>query len=123
MKKLFYLFTLVVLLLFSCTKKESANTITVEELKPLLKENIQLVDVRTAQEYALGHIEDATLIDVKSDDFRKMMHHNLDKSKPVYVYCKLGGRGEKACDILQKDGFTVYNLKGGYTAWKIQSQE
>ncbi|OSY86954.1 hypothetical protein WH52_13715 [Tenacibaculum holothuriorum] len=110
-------------MLFSCTKKENTNTITVEELKPLLKESIQLVDVRTAQEYALGHIEDATLIDVKSDDFKKMVHHNLDKSKPVYVYCKLGGRGEKACDILQKDGYTVYNLKGGYTAWKIQNQE
>ena len=123
MKRLIYLLTITTFLLFSCTKKENINIVTVRELKPLLKENIQLVDVRTAQEYALGHIEDATLIDVKSDDFKKMIHHNLDKSKSVYVYCKLGRRGEKACDILQKEGFTVYNLKGGYTAWTIQNKE
>ena len=44
--------------------------------------------------------------------------HFLDKKKPVYVYCAVGGRSAKASKVLQESGFkTVYNLLGGFNGW------
>lgn len=114
---------LVMMFITSCAQTQDNNNITVEELKPLLKEKIQLVDVRTAQEYAQGHIKDAKLIDVQSDDFETTIQNNLDKSQPVYVYCRMGGRGNTACEILKKNGFKAYNLKGGFTEWEIKNKK
>jgi rhodanese-related sulfurtransferase len=42
----------------------------------------------------------------------------LDKTKPVYTYCHVGGRSSAAAKWLTEKGFTVYNLVGGITAWQ-----
>ena len=79
---------------------------------------VQLVDVRTANEFNNGHIKNAINIDffnpVKSDKaFEK-----LDKSKPVYLYCRSGARSLKAAKRLVGMGFLqIYDLKGGYMRW------
>jgi rhodanese-related sulfurtransferase len=76
-----------------------------------------LVDVRTPDEFAEGHLVNAVLIDFFSDDF-KAQAGKLDKTKPVFVYCGTGKRSGNASKILIELGFTqVYDLDGGITAW------
>ncbi len=78
----------------------------------------QLIDVRTAREYDAGHIETAVNMDFLSTDFEEKILAQLDKDKPVFVYCQVGGRSAKAVAVIKKQGFkTIYELKGGYSVW------
>ncbi|TKD66984.1 rhodanese-like domain-containing protein [Flavobacterium sp. ASW18X] len=78
---------------------------------------VQLIDVRTPQEYGAGHIDDAKNINVGSADFVQQIQ-GLDKEQPVYLYCKMGGRSNKAAQVLKKQGFTkIYDYTGGYNDW------
>jgi thioredoxin 1 len=80
--------------------------------------NVQLVDVRTAVEYHGGHLENAVNIDLFSEDFSNEIDNQLDRTKPVLLYCKKGGRSAKALDQLKEMGFEeVYDLQGGYDSW------
>lgn len=95
-----------------------AKDVDVEEFATLIEggEGV-LLDVRTPEEYAEGHIEDALNIDFWGDDFEAQIQE-LDKATPVYVYCKSGGRSGQAMDLMAELGFSeVYNLDGGYKAW------
>lgn len=77
----------------------------------------QLIDVRKPEEYEVSHLKDAQNICVSSADFQEKAA-SLDKSKPVYVYCKGGGESAQAAEILKKMGFTkVYDLQGGIDNW------
>ncbi len=77
-----------------------------------------LLDVRTPQEFAAGHIAQAKNIDYKDSNFRSALS-KLDKDETYYVYCKAGVRSSKAGDMMQELGFTkVYLLDGGVDAWK-----
>lgn len=89
--------------------------ISVEEFDNRL-EGVQLVDVRTPGEWNQGIIEGAMLYDISSADFEKNIA-TLDKKKPVYVYCAVGGRSGNASSQLKKMGYKVYDLKGGMGAW------
>ena len=80
--------------------------------------DIQLVDVRTSEEFAEGHIEGVLNMDVKSGDFIKTAKEALDTSKRVAVYCRSGRRSVDAANQLTSAGFNVINLKGGILAWK-----
>jgi phage shock protein E len=78
--------------------------------------NAQLIDVRTPEEWAQGKISSSKLISVADPNFIQQAA-NLDKNKPVFVYCAVGGRSTRAASMLQKAGFKqVYNLTGaGYS--------
>lgn len=77
-----------------------------------------ILDVRTAEEYKEGHLPGASQIDYYGTDFKSQVS-KLDKSKPIFVYCKGGGRSASSCEILKDLGFKeVYNLQGGITDWK-----
>lgn len=76
-----------------------------------------VLDVRTPEEYAEGHLSQARNIDYKNDNFRQAVN-KLDKTKPYFVYCKAGVRSAKAADIMKELGFKqVYTLEGGMDAW------
>lgn len=92
--------------------------ISVQDLNNQISEKIQLVDVRTPAECNKGIIKGALEINVTSEDFEEKVLEKLDKSKPVYVYCKSGGRSLIASEMLLKQGFKVYNVEGGYNEWK-----
>lgn len=87
----------------------------------LLKDpGAQLLDVRTKDEFAVSHLKDAQNICVTDTDFKQKVAH-LDKDKPVYVYCKKGGRSAQASKILKELGFTkIFDLQGGITNWEQQ---
>jgi len=76
-----------------------------------------LIDVRTPQEYDAGHLKNAFNIDVKADNFCEEIE-KLDKSCPVFVYCRSGGRSKTAANIFKNAGFkTVYELDKGIIGW------
>ena len=78
----------------------------------------QLVDVRTPAEYAEGYLPGAILIDIREKTFDSLIQQ-LDRTRPVFVYCRSGKRSLDAAKILEKNKFkVVYNLGGGIIAWK-----
>lgn len=80
--------------------------------------NAQILDVRTPEEYATGHIENSDNVNWLSDSF-VLRTDKYDKTKPVFVYCKIGGRSAKAAEKLAELGFkTIYNLDGGMLKWE-----
>ena len=98
---------------FSQVKTEPITEYSPNEVK-----NGVLLDVRTPEEFQQGHLDHAVNINWYDTDFAKQTQ-NLDKEKPVYVYCKLGGRSAKAAKALDSLGFkNVVDLTGGYDAFK-----
>ncbi len=86
--------------------------------KRMKKRNTVVMDVRTAEEYASGHIPNSLNIDVQQEDFTSRIQ-SLDKSKTYLLYCRSGKRSAKALNIMKENGFDkVYHLEGGITAWK-----
>ena len=108
----------------SCINEEKAVMVTPEEMQTILhSEDVQLIDVRTPEEYSDGHIENSQNIDFKSPTFGEDILV-LDKSKPVIVYCKSGKRSGNSSKILMKAGFIkVYDLEGGILEWKEKGLE
>jgi len=109
----------IVLMVTSC----NSQTATVKNLNPddfergIGHANVQVIDVRTPEEYKEKHIAGAVNINVNGPDFEKQLN-SLDKSKPVYVYCLAGSRSKKAAEIAAKDGFAdVNNLETGINGW------
>ncbi len=79
----------------------------------------QLIDVRTPAEFSAGHLAGAKNIDWNNTDQFKQEAAKLDKTKPVMVYCRTGGRSSDAAEWLKKEGFTnVYDMKAGITGWQ-----
>jgi rhodanese-related sulfurtransferase len=80
-------------------------------------EEVQLIDVRTADEYNAGYIEGALNYDYLSGEV-DLLINELDKSKPVFVYCRSGKRSASSAQILLDAGFEkVIDLKGGFLSW------
>ncbi len=107
-------------LLLSCDSqgKESIfSSVSVKEASTLLQSrtDIQLIDVRTVEEFDRVFIEGATLLPVSS---LPSMKDSLSKESPVLVYCAVGGRSYAAGKYLQSAGFLeVYNMSGGIKEW------
>lgn len=111
--------------LLSCTSKvNGVKDISVDDLQLVLKtnENIQLLDVRTPSEWAEGVIKKAIEINVTANNFENIALEKLDKTKPVYIYCRSGGRSKIASELLLKKGFETYNVLGGYNEWKQKKE-
>jgi len=86
--------------------------------KAIQHKKVQLVDVRTPREYNGGHIGKAVNIDLFQGGSFNQAFEKLDKSKPVYLYCRSGSRSRKAARKVLDMGFEkVYDLKGGYMGW------
>ncbi|MEQ9619796.1 MAG: rhodanese-like domain-containing protein [Deltaproteobacteria bacterium] len=77
-----------------------------------------ILDVRTAEEYSDGHIENSLNLDYKSDSFKDEVG-KLDKSKTYLVHCRSGRRSEAASKIMEETGFlNIYELDGGIKGWE-----
>lgn len=107
------------LMLMGCVvPQQSSNSVDASAFaERLSKGNTQLVDVRTAAEYAEGHIAGAANFDWTNGQLEQRAQE-LDKSKPVLLYCASGRRSAAACDYLNEEGFTdVVDLAGGLATW------
>ena len=92
--------------------------ITATELKERLDrgDDVQIIDVREANEYAVARIPDSKHIPLGQVVNRMS---EIDPTRETVVHCKMGGRSAKAIEALKQAGFTghLLNLKGGITAW------
>ena len=80
---------------------------------------IQLLDVRTPQEYNAGHIQNSFLADWQNQQQFQQRVKFLDKTKPLYVYCGSGVRSNDAGKWLRANGFQqVFELQNGMIGWK-----
>ena len=79
-------------------------------------ERLTLVDVRTSQEYAGGHIPGA--MNIPADELRSRLGE-LPRDREIGVYCQVGQRGYLATRILAQIGFKVVNIGGGYKTYKL----
>ena len=76
-----------------------------------------LLDVRTNEERLNGYIANSTHIDYYDEAFYNKINL-LDRNKPIYIYCKVGGRSSKAATKIINAGFKkVFNLEGGFLKW------
>ncbi|APZ48040.1 rhodanese-like domain-containing protein [Polaribacter reichenbachii] len=110
------------LFFLNCSSQVEVKSITTSELKVLVeKDSIQLMDVRTPKEIKNGFIETAKFANYFDDDFHEKATKQLDKTKPVYLYCRSGNRSVKSAKILIENGYEVYNVLGGYNQWKKEN--
>jgi phage shock protein E len=102
-----------------CTA-QNGSSIDSKEAYGLIKKadaNIAILDVRTAKEFADGHVAGAVNIDVNQTDFAQKIDE-LDRSKTYIVYCRLGIRSRKAVGIMSAKGFkNLYNVSDGFAGW------
>ena len=102
---------------------QQANAINPDAfLKAMSAGEIQVLDVRTADEYKSGHINNSLQANwLDKNEFNDRTSH-LDKNKTVYIYCLSGGRSGAAAEVLRTKGYNVINLEGGINAWKRESK-
>jgi rhodanese-related sulfurtransferase len=100
-----------------CSSTPSTHQDVATFTKTIATPGVVLVDVRTAAEYAAGHIANAQNIDVDGADFAQQIGA-LDKAASYALYCHSGRRSGNALTIMQDAGFThVVDLDGGIQTW------
>ncbi|MCI5056744.1 MAG: rhodanese-like domain-containing protein [Flavobacteriales bacterium] len=104
-------------------KSDSIKILAASDFKKAIEnKDVQLVDVRTTQEYNQGAIESALNIDFFRQDTFQGKFEKFDKDEPLYLYCRSGNRSQKAATILEQMGFKqIIDLKGGYRAWPYKN--
>lgn len=103
---------------FGCSHSDNIVSVSAVEFEKAIKaDSVQLLDVRSPQEFAEGHIAGAININVQSDDFRQKADKELSKDSTILVYCRSGRRSMDAAETLTELGYKVVNLKGGIIEW------
>ena len=114
------------LLFVSCTfsvekkvyGKGEVNSVSVEAFSDSIsKPGVQIVDVRTPEEFDAGNIEGSINIDVLTGRFGEEASALLDKTRTVALYCRSGNRSKDAAEMLSLMGYNVVELDKGYNAW------
>ncbi|MGM9833095.1 MAG: rhodanese-like domain-containing protein [Candidatus Limisoma sp.] len=118
MKKIItYLLLTVLWTASACAQKnyEDADVKGFSEL--IAKPDVVVLDVRTADEFNQGHIENALNIDINQSNFLEKAKSALPKDKTIAVYCRSGRRSAKAAERLSSEGYKAVNLSGGIVEW------
>lgn len=121
MKKLYYA---LLLFIASCssagTGADDGIILPVEEYAKAIATDTTafILDVRTPEEYAEGHIEGAMLMNVLEEETFASGIDTLKSDHTYYIYCRSGRRSRKAASMMTQRGLKVVDLKGGYNAWK-----
>ena len=119
MKKiLFFTFSILVYLF-----PESQTRLSSKDFRKKLSVTTDklILDVRTPKEISKGYLKGAVFMDFYDSSFKQQVE-TIDKNKPVFVYCAIGGRSWDAARIMTDMGFKeVYDLKGGIIVWKIKN--
>ena len=110
---------LTVLGLTSACGQKNYEDVDVNGFAELIADSsVVILDVRTAAEYAEGHIQGAVLIDQGQSDFMEKAKEALPTDTTIAVYCRSGRRSANAAGKLADVGYKCVNLKGGIMAWK-----
>ena len=121
MKKLILLLHICLLpMCVSCQTEQAFKSVDVAEFEKVIADtSYVLLDVRTATEYAEGHIPGTHFnIDVLQESFESEALRMLRKKKKVALYCRSGNRSKNAARILSEKGLQVVELSTGFRGWK-----
>jgi rhodanese-related sulfurtransferase len=91
-----------------------------DEARKLVADGAQLVDVRADHEWEAGHIPGAVHIALPELPTRVA---EIDKDRPVVVYCRGGNRSAMAATALGEAGYDVVKLSGGAVGWEEEGLE
>ena len=112
---------IIILISSGCVSSEDdAMTLKPEtfQSKVINDVSVQLVDIRTPEEFDSGHIENAININYFSEQFKDSISL-LQTKIPVYIYCRSGMRSSKSVKVFKAVGFdSIYQLNGGLLNWK-----
>ncbi|WP_420603202.1 rhodanese-like domain-containing protein [Flagellimonas sp.] len=115
------LFGLCLLWQLSCQPQEESFVKKIDKTtlqQMAVGKEVQLIDVRTPEEYENGRIDDALNFNVNDDAKFLDQISTLNKDEPVYIYCKMGGRSNRAAELMKQEGFKkIYEYSGGYNDW------
>lgn len=118
MKRLMGIITMLCSLFGCSAQTEGFKSLTVKEYAKAIEDTaIVRLDVRTAEEFAEGHIAKTLNIDVLKNNFESKAVAMLPKNHIIAVNCRSGKRSKNAARILVKNGFKVIELDGGYNDW------
>lgn len=100
----------------SCAPKQTGTypTVSVQDLKTAVDSGASVLDVRTPQEFAEGHI--ASAVNLPLDEVAARASE-VPGDKLVYVICRSGNRSAQASELLKKAGKDVKNVSGGMNDW------
>lgn len=121
-RRILTLLTLATLVLGACSSSDAATIELVDpdqaqDLLAAPPEGLEVLDVRTPEEFDAGHLADAENLDFYASNFTAQLDE-LDKDTPYFVYCRSGNRSSTTIETMQGLGFTeVYELEGGLVAW------
>lgn len=117
MKKIITCLLTVLGLTSACGQSNFENTDVAGFAELIADSSVVILDVRTATEFAEGHIENAVNIDQGQSDFIEKAKAALSTEKTIAVYCRSGRRSASACGRLADMGYKCVNLKGGIIGW------
>jgi rhodanese-related sulfurtransferase len=108
-----------------CGQTNKFKTVDVVEFAKAITDTSYIVlDVRTAEEHAEGHIPGTHFnIDVLKDSYTEIALKTLPKDKPVALYCRSGNRSKNAARILAEKGYQVLELGTGFKGWAAAGRE
>ena len=106
-----------IFVLSACKKSTFISVDAARFAEEITRKGVQIVDVRTAAEFAEGHIPGAVNMDVNSPDFGQKIA-TLDTSKTVALYCRSGRRSKLAAERVTAAGCKVVELDGGILSWR-----
>lgn len=92
------------------------NSITVEELKPLISE-VKIIDIRDNYRFILGHIP--TAINIPMNFIMTNPENYLNNNEQYYICCEHGSRSKQVSEFLIKKGYNCVNIIGGYNEYKL----
>jgi rhodanese-related sulfurtransferase/enamine deaminase RidA (YjgF/YER057c/UK114 family) len=101
---------------------DAQSKVSLERFEELRQQkDVVVLDVRTPEEYAAGHVPGATNLNIQDKSFADRAA-NLDKSRTYVVYCQAGGRAGRACTKMQDMGFKVFDFTGSMNAWNAANK-
>ena len=95
------------------------NSISISDFNKL--KNVNVIDIRSIEKFNNNHIEGA--INIPINLLISNPSKYLIKMDKYYIYCQRGIQSQKACLILQKQGYNVVNIQGGYEAWILNKYD
>ena len=107
---------------YSSTKQQEYETISAQEAKEMMdSQDVVIVDVRTEEEFATGHIHNA--LNIPNEDINNVEPDELDdKNETILVYCRSGRRSAEAAAKLAKMGYSNVFDFGGILDWPYETE-
>ena len=122
LRRIIFLFAIVVVCCYSASAQPVVENVSSKDMKRAMESESEVVvlDVRQPSEMGVGKIPGAENIDIRQDEFW-LRFKELNKEKKYYIYCTNGGLSTSAARVMKQMGFkNVYNLLGGFEAWKSE---